>query len=271
MKERLQKMLARAGLGSRREIESWIEAGLIRVNGRVAHLGDQAGAGDRVQVRGQYVHLTAYQRPCVLVYHKPQGEITARKDPEGRPTVFARLPTLRTGRWIAIGRLDISTSGVLLFTNDGRLANKLMHPSAEVEREYAARVRGQVDAQMLARLRQGVVLEDGMARFETILEAGGGDTNRWFHVILREGRNREVKRLWESQGVSVSRLIRVRFGPVALDRCLRPGRWRRLKREEMRELYATAGLESKPGAHPTRATRKSNRHARRSSRWSQAD
>lgn len=267
MKERLQKALAHSGVGSRREIEGWIEAGLVTVNGRVASLGDRADDADRIRVRGRWIPVITNQRPRVLAYHKPQGEVTTRKDPEGRPTVFARLPPLRAGRWIAVGRLDISTFGLLLFTNDGALANKLMHPSAEVEREYAVRVRGDVNADTLARLRQGVMLEDGMAHFETISDAGGAGVNRWYHVMLREGRNREVKRLWESQGIPVSRLIRVRYGPLSLGRVLKPGRWRELSRDEMRNLYAQAGLAVAPPTHPARArTKAGNAPGRRGSR-----
>jgi 23S rRNA pseudouridine2605 synthase len=245
MKERLQKALARAGLGSRREIEGWIEAGLVTVNGHIARLGDQAGETDRVCVRGRRLHLTAMQHPRVLAYHKLQGEVTTRKDPEGRPKVFARLPALHAGRWIAIGRLDVNTSGLLLFTNDGPLANRLMHPSSQIEREYAARVRGEVDTRTLVRLREGVMLKDGMARFEAIFKAAGNGANRWYHVVLREGRNREVRRLWESQGVTVSRLIRVRYGAIYLGRHSRPGHWRELSSDEVQALYAEAGLDLK--------------------------
>jgi 23S rRNA pseudouridine2605 synthase len=247
MRERLQKVLAREGIGSRREIERWIEAGLVSINGRVARLGDQADKTDRVRVRGKSVRMTP-SRQRVLAYHKPQGEITSRGDSQGRPTVFERLPDLRVGRWITIGRLDISTSGLLLFTNDGSLAHRLMHPSSEIEREYAVRVRGEVSHETLARLQAGVVLEDGTARFDTIAEAGGKAVNRWYHVVLREGRNREVRRLWESQGVKVSRLIRTRYGPLALERRLGQGRWRELGSDETRALYLAAGLDLKQSA-----------------------
>jgi len=263
MKERLQKALARAGLGSRREIEGWIEAGLVCVNGRTARLGDQAGETDDIRVRGRRVHLKAAPRARMLTYHKPQGEVTTRKDPEGRPTVFARLPDLRAGRWIAIGRLDVNTSGLLLFTNDGVLANKLMHPSCDVEREYAVRVRGEVSAEALMRLLEGVLLEDGMARFESIRGAGGSGVNRWYHVVLREGRNREVKRLWDSQGFTVSRLIRVRYGPLVLSRCLRPGRWRELEAHEVRCVYAAAALDPKQPTPTVRGKPQAKRTTRR--------
>jgi 23S rRNA pseudouridine2605 synthase len=262
MRERLQKVLAREGLGSRREIERWIKAGLVSINGRVARLGDQADKTDRVRVRDKSVRMTPSRRR-VLAYHKPQGEITSRGDPQDRPTVFERLPDLHVGRWIAIGRLDISTCGLLLFTNDGSLAHRLMHPSSEIEREYAVRVRGEVSHETLARLQAGVVLEDGPARFDTIAEAGGKAVNRWYHVVLREGRNREVRRLWESQGVKVSRLIRTRYGPLTLERRLGQGRWRELGSDETRALYLAAGLDLKQsaqfsarrGATPRRVTR----------------
>lgn len=263
MKERLQKALARSGLGSRREIENWIEAGLVTVNGRIARLGDQASETDRIRVRGQWVRMTTNLRPRTLAYHKPRGEITTRKDPEGRPTVFKRLPGLRAGRWIAIGRLDANTSGLLLFANDGQLANRLMHPSAEIEREYAVRALGEVNAQTLMRLTEGVKLDDGVARFETIVDAGGSGANRWYHVVLREGRNREVKRLWDSQGITVSRLIRVRYGPIGLGRQLKMGRWRDLDPDEMRSLYTAAGLELRQPAVPGRGRPKSARGAPR--------
>jgi 23S rRNA pseudouridine2605 synthase len=263
MRERLQKSLARAGLGSRREIERWIDAGLVTLNGRTAKLGDHASETDRVRVQGQRVRLMARQRPRVLAYHKPQGEVTTRKDPEGRPTVFARLPDLRGGRWIAVGRLDVNTSGLLLFTNDGSLANRLMHPSREIEREYAARVRGEVTAEIITRLKKGVILDDGVARLESIFEAGGGGANRWYHLVVREGRNREVKRLWESQGVTVSRLIRVRFGPLSLDRALRLGRWRELGGDAMRALYGAVDLDLEQYASTRRETSKARRVIRR--------
>jgi 23S rRNA pseudouridine2605 synthase len=252
MKERLQKVLAHLGMGSRREIENWIKGGLVTVNGRAARLGDQADETDRIRVRGRWVPSIINQRSRALAYHKPQGEVTTRKDPEGRPTVFAHLPALQAGRWIAVGRLDVNTFGLLLFTNDGALANKLMHPSTEIEREYAVRVRGEVNTDTLTRLKEGVLLDDGMAHFDAITDAGGNGANHWYHVSLREGRNREVKRLWDSQGIIVSRLIRVRYGPLTLDRALRPGRWRELNTNELQALYAAAGLafaQPAPRAH----------------------
>ncbi len=228
--ERLQKVLARAGYGSRRQIETLIEQGRIQVNKRPAKLGDRVGPNDLIKINGKLVPKSRLRgkQARLIAYHKPIGEICTRHDPEGRPTVFEHLPRLRGGRWIAIGRLDVNTSGLLLFTTDGELANRLMHPSQQIEREYAVRVLGEVSEETLAALRQGVLLEDGPAHFDSIADAGGQGANHWYHVTLREGRNREVRRLWESQGITVSRLIRIRFGPVTLPRWLRPGKWQEL-------------------------------------------
>ena len=242
MSERLQKFLARAGLGSRRQIEDWVRQGRITVNGTPAQLGVQVGGADKIQIDGKPVWVRA-DRPQrrVLAYYKPVGEMTTRRDPEARPTVFDRLPWLRDGRWVAVGRLDLNTQGLLLLTNDGELANRLMHPSSQIEREYAARVLGAVAPETLGRLRIGVPLEDGVARFEAIRDVGGDGANHWYHVVLREGRNREVRRLWESQGITVSRLIRVRYGPVALRRGLHPGRWDELDGTQIGALLAAVG------------------------------
>ncbi|MFM2318738.1 MAG: hypothetical protein RLZZ215_1359 [Pseudomonadota bacterium] len=244
MKERIQKLLSRAGYGSRREIERWIEAGDILVNGKLAELGQPISEQDKVILRGKTLHLESKLRatPKVLMYHKKAGEMCTRHDPEGRPTVFDNLPHLRQGRWIMIGRLDVNTDGLLLFTTDGDLANKLMHPSSEVEREYATRILGEVDAEMLQRLQTGVQLEDGSAQFLRILEGGGEGANHWYHVVLAEGRNREVRRLWESQGVKVSRLIRVRYGFLSLPRSLRGGQYEELDVKTLRRLYESVGL-----------------------------
>lgn len=242
MAERLQKFLARLGLGSRRQIEDWIRQGRITVNGAAAQLGVQVNGAERIQIDNKPVQARVFgQRRRVLAYYKPVGEMASRHDPEGRPTIFERLPPLRDGRWIAVGRLDLNTQGLLLLTNDGELANRLMHPSSQIEREYAVRVLGEVSPELLQRLRKGVLLEDGPARFDEIRETGGGGANRWYHVILREGRNREVRRLWESQGVKVSRLIRVRYGPVTLRRGLHPGRWDELDEAQIRILLEAAG------------------------------
>jgi 23S rRNA pseudouridine2605 synthase len=255
MAERLQKVLASAGYGSRRRIEDWIRAGRIRVNGRPAALGAVVTASDTIEIDGRTVALTVARSqpfPRTLLYHKPVGELTTRADPDGRPTVFDRLPPLKTARWIAVGRLDLNTAGLLLFTTDGELANRLMHPSSEVEREYAVRVLGVVNPAVLERVRRGVALNDGMAAFASVEDAGGSGANHWYHVTLKEGRNREVRRLWESQGVAVSRLIRVRFGPIGLPRQLRPGRHRTLTCAEVVTLYRAAGL-SPPQALPPRS------------------
>ena len=245
MSEKLQKVLARAGYGSRREIEGWLKAGRVSLNGVLANLGDRAEVQDKILIDGQPVpqHKLGTGKCRVLVYHKPEGEICTRDDPEQRKTIFERLPTLRAGRWIAIGRLDINTSGLILLTTDGELAHRLMHPSRAVEREYAVRVLGEVDAAMLARLKKGVMLEDGDAHFDSIADAGGDGANHWYHVVLKEGRKHEVRRLWESQDITVSRLIRIRYGDIQLGRTLRRGQSRELEPEELNGLRVLAGLE----------------------------
>jgi 23S rRNA pseudouridine2605 synthase len=256
MAERLQKILARAGYGSRRQIEDWIRAGRISVNGSPAELGLSVTAADTIKIDGRPVAVTvAHSRPVprTILYHKPVGELTTRADPQGRPTVFDTLPPLKTARWIAVGRLDLNTDGLLLLTTDGELANRLMHPSSEIEREYAVRVLGAVSPEVLGRLLEGVELEDGRAAFVTLRDAGGSGANHWYHVTLKEGRNREVRRLWESQGVTVSRLMRVRFGPIGLPRELRPGRHRALTRPELVALYRAAGL-TPPRSSATRVS-----------------
>ena len=233
--EKVQKVLARAGKGSRREMETMISEGRVSIDGKVAFLGDRVNGTEQIRLDGHHVKLTAQDEDIcrVLVYNKPEGEMCTRKDPEGRPTVFDRLPPLETGRWVAVGRLDINTSGMLLFTTDGELANRLMHPSQKVEREYAVRVFGEINEAMLQTLRTGVKLEDGMARFQKITYRGGEGRNHWFHVVLSEGRNREVRRLWESQDVQVSRLIRVRYGDMEMQRQLPMGGWRELALKEV--------------------------------------
>ena len=245
MEERLQKVLARVGIGSRRQIEEWMREGRIEVNGKPAKLGMKISGREQIVVDGRKIHLQTEQPVAaeVLAYHKPAGEVCSRNDPEGRPTVFYALPRPHAGRWVSVGRLDINTSGLLLFTTDGELAHRLMHPSHEIEREYAVRLLGEVSMEMLERLIKGVQLEDGMARFTAIEDAGGSGANHWFHVIIKEGRNREVRRLWESQGLTVSRLSRVRYGPIILERKLRAGKSRPLTYKELKQLYASAGLK----------------------------
>lgn len=234
---KLQKALADAGLGSRREIEEWIAAGRVSVNGEPAHVGQRVEATDRIRVNGKLIQLRLQGRlPRVLVYHKPEGEIVSRDDPAGRPSVFAHLPRLRNGRWIAIGRLDFNSCGLLLFTNDGRLANRLMHPRYGMEREYAVRVLGEVGDEVMERLRNGVELEDGLARFSDISESGGEGANRWYKVVIAEGRNREVRRMFEAVGLTVSRLMRLRYGPVRMSPRLRRGQSADLDPDEVRTL-----------------------------------
>jgi len=244
MDEKLQKVLARAGLGSRREIETWISQGRVQVNGEPATLGDRVTGQERIRCNGHLVPREKLVQDSrkVLMYHKPVGEMSTRDDPEGRRTVFESLPKLGSGRWITIGRLDLNTLGLLLFTNDGELANRLMHPSWAQEREYAVRIFGEVDEAMLKRLQTGVELDDGPARFDSIAVQGGEGGNQWYNVTLKEGRRREVRRLWESQGVQVSRLIRVRYGAIRLPRDLPRGKWRFLKPEQVNDLARDVGL-----------------------------
>lgn len=238
MSERIQKVLAQLGLGSRREIEKWIKAGRIQINNVTAKLGDQIIPTDSVHLDGRKIRLTPLkkQQTRILIYNKPEGEICTRSDPEGRPTIFEKLPPLKNQRWIVIGRLDINSSGLLLFTNDGELAHQLMHPSFDIEREYAVRLLGQVTESMIKRLIQGVELEDGKARFTHIQFTGGEGANRWYRVTLTEGRHREVRRLWESQNIKVSRLVRIRYGTIELPRSLACGRYIELEPHEFPDL-----------------------------------
>lgn len=248
MDEKLQKVLARAGYGSRREMEAWIDAGRVTVNGKTARLGDRVQSSDTIFVDGKKLAAADPQAvpQTVVLYNKPEGEICSRKDPEGRPTVYDRLPRLRHARWVAVGRLDINTSGLLLFTTDGELANRLMHPSQQIEREYAVRVRGNVTQEVLDRMHQGVLLEDGMARFTDIRYFAGEGANHWYHVVIMEGRNREVRRLWESQGITVSRLKRVRFANIFIPSTVKVGDYCELSKEDIRGLYKLAGLKYRP-------------------------
>jgi 23S rRNA pseudouridine2605 synthase len=257
---RIQKLLADAGLGSRRNIEEWIRAGRITVGGRVAQLGDRATLADELCLDGRRLDLgSAVQRGTVgelLLYHKPVGEVTTRQDPQGRPTVFERLPGLSHGRWINVGRLDVNTSGLLLFTTDGALAHRLMHPSSEIEREYLVRVRGQPPSWVVRQLLVGVQLEDGPARFDRISQdrrarEDEDPSHSSFRVVLHEGRNREVRRLWNAVGFDVSRLLRVRYGPIDLPRDLRPGMSRRAEASLVRRLEeAPRARASRPAGSP---------------------
>lgn len=231
--ERLQKILSQAGMGSRREIERWIEQGLIQVNGVVSKLGDCALPEDKITVKGRVISnpLKSTVKTRVLLYHKPVGEISSRHDPKHSKTVFDHLPYLKEGRWVQVGRLDINTSGLLIFTNDGELANRMMHPKYELEREYAVRVHGRVNPLIVKSLLQGVELEDGKANFKRVTFQGGEGANSWYHVVLTEGKNREVRRLWQSQGIEVSRLIRIRYGSIEMPRYLVRGQHTELSPE----------------------------------------
>ncbi|HRD68598.1 MAG TPA: pseudouridine synthase [Legionella sp.] len=243
--ERLQKILSQAGLGSRREMERWIESGWVQVNGKPVKLGDSAGPMDKITVKGKLIHnpLKVKQNTRILLYHKPVGEISSRHDPKFEKTVFDNLPHLRQGRWIQVGRLDLNTSGLLIFTNNGELANQLMHPKYGLEREYAVRVHGQVSPDALNKLQKGVTLDDGVAQFTKIEFRGGEGSNTWYHVTLNEGRNREVRRLWESQGVEVSRLIRVRYGVLTMPRFLTRGQSYELNPKQVADFLATLPKE----------------------------
>jgi len=280
---RIQKVLAGIGVASRREIERWMVEGRISVNGQVAKPGDRITMDDKVILDGKLIPLDKIEKKYtrIIVYNKPEGVVCSRTDPESRPTVFDKLPKPESARWVSVGRLDINTTGLLLLTTDGELANRLMHPSSEVDREYAVRVAGAVDDSVLNKLREGVLLEDGMARFTDIQDAGGTGFNHWYHVALMEGKNREVRRLWESQGVQVSRLKRVRYGCVFLPSRLRSGLWEELDSASAKDLYELVGLKPKSikkltpddkkvkarrlSKRPVQARRtsKNNKHARR--------
>ena len=243
--ERLQKLLAQSGLGGRREMETWIAEGRVQVNGQPATLGQRVLPGDRVKVNGRLVNLHGATRaPQVLLYHKPEGEIVSRSDPAGRPNVFTNLPRIRGGKWIAVGRLDFNTSGLLLFTSSGALANALMHPRHEMIREYAVRVLGPLDDEAKDQLKKGVELEDGPAALASIEDAGGEGANQWYRVTIFEGRNREVRRLFEAVGRTVSRLIRVRYGPFYLPPRLKRGQHLQVDDKDVEKLVKSLGAEA---------------------------
>lgn len=248
-------MLAGAGLGSRREMEQWIAAGRVSVNGEPAGVGTRISSGDRVLVDGRPVRLQRGAAARVLLYHKPAGEIVSRDDPEGRPEVFDKLPRLRGAKWIAVGRLDFNTSGLLLFTTSGELANRMMHPRHRIEREYAVRLLGELNDEQMRALRSGVQLDDGPAHLDSIEDAGGQGSNHWYNVVLSEGRNREVRRLFEALNLTVSRLMRVRFGPIDLPSHLKRGQMRELDEAEIARLFAALQFQPQTGAAKTIAKR----------------
>jgi 23S rRNA pseudouridine2605 synthase len=252
--DKLQKVLADLGYGSRRTMEVWIAAGRVIVNGAPAHVGQRVGPADRVVVDGQPLRQARREAPRVLVLNKPSGVICTRRDPEGRPTVFDALPPVGNGRWIAVGRLDFMSSGLLLITNDGALANRMMHPSTGLDREYAVRVNGKLSDAEVALLKRGVEVEGESLRFSDIRYYNGSGTNHWYHVVLLEGRNREVRRLFETVGRVVSRLKRVRYGPVFLSSTLRSGRWAELGEQDLQTLYKLVRLPA-PRADPRRRAR----------------
>ncbi len=252
--ERLHKLLAQSGIGSRREMEELIAAGRVSVNGETAQTGQSASPGDRIKVNGKLVQLKFSNRlPRVIIYHKPEGEIVSRDDPEHRPSVFTSLPRLTGGRWVAVGRLDFNTSGLLLFTTSGDLANRLMHPRYTLVREYAVRVLGEISLEARERLLGGIELDDGIAQFSTFVEAGGDGANHWYRVSLFEGRNREVRRMFEAVGVVVSRLMRVRYGPFVLPPSLKRGKVAEVGEADVRKLLSDFGMDD---AAPGRAPRK---------------
>ena len=247
---KLHKVLADAGLGSRRDMEELIIAGRVSVNGEPAHIGQRILPADQVRINGKLIQRKISNKPPrVLIYHKPAGEIVSTSDPEGRATVFDRLPTMKSSKWLAVGRLDFNTEGLLLFTTSGDLANKLMHPRYGIEREYAVRTLGELEEGMRQKLLAGVELDDGIAQFAKIADGGGEGANRWYRVIISEGRNREVRRMFEAVGLTVSRLIRTRYGVMTLPPALKRGRWEELDEHAVRSLLAQSGVEKSPGAH----------------------
>jgi len=236
---KLQKLLAQKGLGSRREMETLIASGEVSINGQMAQIGDRVGPDDLVRIGKRIIRFDLEERlPKVILYHKPEGEIVSRHDPEGRPSVFDKLPHLKSSKWIAIGRLDFNTSGLLIFTTDGTLANRLMHPRFEVEREYAVRILGELTSEQMTQLTTGVELEDGPAAFSYLADQGGEGSNHWYRVILKEGKNREVRRMFAAIGLTVSRLMRVRFGPINLPPRIKRGQWLELDIKETKRLLS---------------------------------
>ena len=241
---KLHKVLADAGLGSRRDMEELIVAGRVSVNGEPAHIGQRILPTDQVRINGKLLQRKVTKRPPrVLIYHKPAGEIVSSDDPEGRPSVFDRLPPMKTGKWLAVGRLDFNTEGLLLFTTSGDLANRLMHPRYNIEREYAVRTLGELEEGMRQRLLAGVEMDDGVGQFSRIVDGGGEGVNKWYRVTIAEGRNREVRRMFEAVGLTVSRLIRTRYGIMLLPQGLKRGRWEELEENAVRDLLRASGLE----------------------------
>ncbi len=250
---KLHKVLAEAGLGSRRDMEELIIAGRVSVNGEPAHIGQRILPTDMVRINGKQLQRKVSKRPPrVLVYHKPAGEIVSTNDPEGRPSVFDRLPTMKVGKWLAVGRLDFNTEGLLLFTTSGDLANRLMHPRYGIDREYAVRTLGELEEGMRQKLLSGIELDDGTAQFSKVADGGGEGVNKWYRVTIGEGRNREVRRMFEAIGLTVSRLIRTRYGAMTLPRGLKRGRWEELEENAVRDLLALSGLEKAGGAQPAK-------------------